>query len=133
MMKRFSVLLALMLLAMMAGGCLAPQTEAWSICRIISTRPVLAGNEQIADDDWKKFCDEVVAKAFPNGYSEMKMPMKKMRDHVKARNEERVLTIIATAGPETEQAFAQVTIEYKKRFRDGNIRIERAAGQIHLP
>ena len=142
-MRRPHTAVAFALCAAALGGCAATDTKReWLVehtlgCRLDEQRLVrdalyfgrsIPGGGEVDDDAWHAFEDDVVAAAFPRGFTVIDANGRwRGADGVLASEGSRVVLVVHADDAATEARVRDVVARYRERFRQESVLRERAA------
>lgn len=116
--------IALSFAASARAACLLPAQKAMTEAELLFGRDIPGGGK-VSDSDWSKFVDEVVAQAFPDGFTvgDAEGAWRDARTGAAVHEKSKVVFVEAKGSPELAGKLERVADVYKKRFRQDAVGI----------
>ena len=115
----------LLALCLAFSGCVLHKDGGWREYKVFCGMSFKDG--EVTEDDWRRFCDEHVTTAFPDGYTSFEATgYWKGAAATTARENARVLLIVAPA--DAKEKVLTIARQYRERFQQEAVLVVDAAG-----
>lgn len=124
-MKVFAaVAVAVSLCASAQAACLLPTQKAMTEAQLLFGRDIPGGGK-VSDADWAKFVDEVVAQAFPDGFTvgDAEGAWRDAKTGAAVHEKSKFVFVEAQGSPELAGRLERVAEIYRRRFRQDAVGI----------
>ncbi len=121
---RVFLVLAVLLLAGCQGG-------QWREYRIFCGQAMENGAREVSPQEWERFCDEVVAPEFPDGFTVCDASGRWLQEgKIPVREKTKILLILAPGDNRTREAIDRIAARYRERFRQESVLIVRQDADV---
>lgn len=127
--RLFSVLASLLILLL--AGCAS--SPSWMEYQIFCGQSFDAGRQTIPASEWEKFCDEVVAREFPNGFTICDADGRWLHEgKIPVREKNKILLIVTSEDEKSSAAIHRITEQFRIRFQQESVLLVRHAFRIRM-
>ena len=123
-MKALAVSLMLLVAAPAGAKCLLAKQKPMTEVQLLFGRDIPGGGT-VGDDDWSKYVNEVIAEAFPDGFtvSDAEGAWRDAKTGAAVHEKSKIVFIEAGASPELAGRLERVADVYRRRFHQDAVGI----------
>ncbi len=132
--NRTRLRLLLLLAAMLVVGCLSGCRSAeWREYRLFCGQSFDNGTKEVTPEEWERFCDEVVAPEFPDGFTVCDASGRWLQEgEIPVREKTKILLIFAPDSRQTRDAVERIATRYRARFQQESVLIVRQDVEVEF-
>ena len=129
MLLRVSCVCLLLLCGMFFSGCAAGNASAWREYKVFCG--MSSKNGDVSEEAWKRFCDEHVSAAFPDGYTVLNAAGY-WRSGPDATSEERSRVILIVAPAAVRDKVLSIARQYQRDFGQSSVLVSCSGTEMEL-